>query len=110
MLCRAASLLVTALLSLAPGLKAVDLIVPSAASVSLAAGTYSYGVVQVQTGGTLTIHDAVQVYAATFEVQAGGVVDGNGRGFAGSNDFFNPAGSGPGGGPGNGDGAGHVGQ
>ena len=83
---------------------APDLIVTTAANATLTAGTYSYGTVQVQSGAILVISGSVQLTVASFQVQSGGLVDGDGGGYAG--------GIGAGGGPGAGStyaGAGHGG-
>lgn len=63
---------------------AAALTVGTGTSQTLTAGTYSYSDVLVQNGGTLYITGAVQINAATFTVEAGGLVDGNGRGYAGA--------------------------
>ena len=84
-----------------------DLIVTTAANATLTAGAYSYGTVQVQSGATLVIVGAVQISAASFQVQSGALVRGDGGGFGGGS-LSNLTGSGPGGG-GLGAGAGHGG-
>lgn len=85
---------------------AADLVVPNGATVTLTAGSYSYGSVLVQTGGTLQVNDVVAIFADQFEVESGGLVDGLGRGYQGSA----LAGTGPGAGTSDGEGAGHGGK
>lgn len=90
------------------------LTVGSGETVSLDEGDYLYGDVLVQAGGVLRIDGDVFVRARSFTVEAGGLVDGDGGGFAGGLAVGLTHGEGPGGGfagtTGGGSGAGHGGR
>lgn len=92
--------------------QATDLTITSGSAVTLTAGTYSYGSVLVQSGGTLYFVGAVEIDAVTFTVDAGGLVDGNGRGYAGAvaDGNYGTNGQGPGGGATYGGGGGNAGS
>lgn len=98
----------------ASALRSADLIISNGNSVSLSAGTFSYDTLRVETGGTLVINGAVEIDAASLELQSGGKIDGKGRGYGAdsgpgagsSNQYFSGSGGGHAGSGGSGEGGG----